>query len=152
MQGRDGRHRRSGPVARGGRRDRGTAGPELDGIRGRAPDADIVLVGYPHLVPEAGRCDLLPLATGDYDYVRGIWVELGPAMADAAAAADVTYVDLLGPSRGRDICAGSAAWVNGLVTDERAAALHPDAEEQAGPSAISSLRGAVRHPGRRLSA
>jgi hypothetical protein len=101
-------------------------------ISKRAPAADIVLVGYPQLVPETGTCAALPLASGDYPYVRGVWTALGEAMADAADEAGVIFVEMLDRSAGHDVCAGPDAWVNGATDDpERAAAYHPFAAEQA---------------------
>ena len=102
----------------------------LVGIRDRSPDATVVMVGYPQLVPEEGQCDLLPLTPDDYDYVRGLMAELGAVTERAAAAAEVGYVDVLAASDGHDICAGEDAWVNGVGPADRAAAMHPFAEEQ----------------------
>jgi len=91
----------------------------------------VVLVGYPQAVPAKGRCKILPLAKGDYPYVRSILVALDKALATAAKKGKATYVDLLGPSKGHDICAEDDAWVNGIATDvNRALAFHPFAEEQ----------------------
>lgn len=105
----------------------------LVGINDRAPDADVVLVGYPQLVPRTGTCESLPLADGDYAYVRELTVALGAATAQAAADADAGYADVLRASEGHHVCAGPDAWVNGIANDDgRAAApLHPFAEEQA---------------------
>ncbi len=104
----------------------------LVGLQDRAPNADVVLVGYPQLVPAVGQCDILPLAEGDYAYVRELTVALGAATAKAAADAGVLYVDVLAASDGHDVCAGEAAWVNGIANDtgRSAAPLHPFAEEQ----------------------
>jgi lysophospholipase L1-like esterase len=103
----------------------------LEGVRNRAPQAEVVLVGYPQPVPAQGRCQILPLATQDYPYVRSIVVRLDQAMRAAAKEADVEYVDLVKVSKGHDVCAGEDAWVNGVNTDlMRALALHPFAEEQ----------------------
>ena len=79
----------------------------------QAPGATVLLVGYPQLVPAEGTCADLPLATGDYPFVRAQWEALDAAMRDAASAAGATYVEVLGPSEGHDICAGKDAWVNG---------------------------------------
>jgi hypothetical protein len=101
------------------------------GIHDRAPAARVVLVGYPQLAPPSGTCGELPLARGDYEYVRSIGARLGEALAAAAHDADATYIDLVASSRGHDICAGTRAWVNGPTTDmKRAMAFHPFAAEQ----------------------
>lgn len=103
----------------------------LVGIRDRAPDAEIVLVGYPQLAPAQGQCELLPLTPGDYDYVRSLMMALGAATEAAAAEAEVEYVDVLAASEGHDICAGEEAWVNGVGgPTDRAIEMHPFGEEQ----------------------
>ncbi len=103
----------------------------IRGVHDRSPDATVVLVGYPQPVPARGTCPILPLARGDYAYVRSITEKLGDALRSAAEAGDATYVDMVEASAGHDICAGSKAWVNGIQTDmARAVAFHPFAEEQ----------------------
>jgi hypothetical protein len=103
----------------------------LNRIHDRAPDAQVVLVGYPQVVPAKGTCKILPLAKGDYPYVRSILVKLDAAMKTAARRGKATYVDVLEASEGHDICAGRDAWVNGIATDvNRAVAFHPFPEEQ----------------------
>lgn len=102
----------------------------LGRIRDAAPDAQVVLVGYPQLVPASGTCAELPLAAGDYEYVHDGFVALDDALRGAADEAGADYVELLGPSEGHDICAGDAAWVEGAADSERALALHPFVEEQ----------------------
>jgi lysophospholipase L1-like esterase len=110
-------------------RDRVTAA--LEEVHHRAPDATVVLVGYPQAVPAHGTCPILPLAAGDYGYVRSISDRLNDALRAAAEAADATFVDLVRASQGHDICAGPDAWVNGMHTDmARAVAFHPFAVEQ----------------------
>jgi len=103
----------------------------LVGIKDRAPGAQVVLVGYPQLVPATGRCDLLPLAPDDYDYVRDLMVALGAATEKAAADAGAAYVDVLAASEGHDICAGEDAWVNGVGGPvDGAMGMHPFGAEQ----------------------
>ena len=104
----------------------------LVGIEGRAPDAEVVLVGYPQLVPDHVRCELLPLTSGDYTYMHEVFEALGAATKQAAEDAGARYVDVLAASAGHDICAGDDAWISGYVSDpERPAQpMHPFAEEQ----------------------
>ena len=103
----------------------------LEGIHDRAPQARVLFVGYPQPVPAKGTCRILPLAKGDYPYVRGLVVELNDALRTAARKAEADFIDLVKVSKGHDICAGSDAWVNGVNTDlMRALAFHPFAQEQ----------------------
>jgi lysophospholipase L1-like esterase len=107
-------------------------GALLRTIRERAPEARVVLVGYPQLVPASGTCAELPLAEGDYAYVRELTERFGRVLESAAAAQSADYVDLAAASRGHDVCAGAEAWVNGSQdAPGRAIVYHPFAEEQA---------------------
>lgn len=103
----------------------------LKGIRDRAPQAKVVLVGYPQPVPPKGTCRILPIAKGDYPYMRSLVVKLNDSLRTAAKKAEADFIDMVKASKGHDICAGSDAWVNGVNTDlMRALAFHPFAEEQ----------------------
>ena len=88
----------------------------LENIQTKAPDARVLLVGYPQLVPSTGTCPELPLAAGDYPYFRSMMELLDDELRHAADSAGVTYVDVWGASAGHDICAGDQAWVNGGTT------------------------------------
>lgn len=96
-----------------------------------APNARVLVVGYPEIAPRHGTCpDLLPLADGDYKYANQVNKRLDQALHHAAAVTRSTYVDVWGPSKGHDICAADP-WINGQVTDpQRAQAFHPFEEEQ----------------------
>ncbi len=96
-----------------------------------APAAEVLLVGYPHIVTADSTCAKLPLATGDYAYAERVNRALTEAVRKAARATDSTYVDVWAASAGHDICSAEP-WVNGSVNDQkRAAAYHPFAVEQA---------------------
>ncbi len=104
----------------------------LTEVNRRAPDARVLLVGYPQPVPADGTCPELPLAAGDYPFVREQWEALNAAMREAAEAAGATFVDVLGPSEGHDICAGAEAWVQGFEAEVGVAtSYHPLASGQA---------------------
>lgn len=100
-------------------------------VTSRAPDADVVLVGYPHFIPPTGEtCEILPIAIGDLDLVRQIAGRLDRAMRRAAARADVGFLDVRSISADHHICADEP-WVNGAVRNtERALEYHPFAEHQ----------------------
>jgi lysophospholipase L1-like esterase len=112
------------------------------GIRQRAPQAEVVVVDYPQLLPAEGSCEAGALAAGDYPYVREVNAELSRAVMAGARAADAEVIDVLGMSRGRDVCSEDP-WVNGIQTDpERALAFHPFAvEQEAVAAAIAELVG-----------
>lgn len=99
----------------------------------RAPGADVVLVGYPRIVPARGACPgQLPFAERDYRYADRIERALNATLRRAAESQGAVYVDTFGPSRGHDVCAGRRAWVNGRAGGPTAAAYHPFARGMAG--------------------
>jgi lysophospholipase L1-like esterase len=103
----------------------------LDKVHTSAPQARVLVVGYPQIVAAGKACRQLPLAKGDFAYAASINVALNDALRRAARASDSTYVDVWAASAGHDICSRDP-WINGSVNDQkRAAAYHPFAEEQA---------------------
>lgn len=102
----------------------------VERIRARAPEATVVLVGYPRITPASGTCPrLLPLAAGDYRLAAEVERSLSRALRAAARHTDVGFVAMYAASRGHDICSADP-WVNGRTTDEgAAAAFHPFASE-----------------------
>ncbi|CUR56458.1 putative Lipase 2 [metagenome] len=101
-------------------------------IQRTAPEATIVVVGYPQIVPAQGTCpELLPLADGDYAYAHSVNHTLTLALHQAAAMTDSVYADVWSASEGHDICSQDP-WINGQFTDfSLAQAYHPFAVEQA---------------------
>lgn len=102
----------------------------IAGVEDRSPKARILVVGYPQLLPPTGTCASLPIATGDYDYVRSLNKGLDDAVRTAATNDGVEFIDIYTASAGHDMCS-SDPWVNGPVTDPQAAlAFHPFEAEQ----------------------
>ncbi len=115
----------------------------LGEIEERAPDARVVVVGYPAWAPPspAGRCDQLPLAPGDYAYARQGNELLVAALRDAATEAGVEYVDVWSVAEQHHICADDP-WIAGLRPTAPAAPLHPySAEQQAAAELLVDLLG-----------
>ncbi len=99
-------------------------------VQRRAPEAQVLVVGYPQIVEADNVCSRLPLARGDFAYAEQINRALTDALRLAAQKTGSTYVDVWAASQGHDICSDDP-WVNGSVADQkRAAAYHPFAEEQ----------------------
>jgi len=102
----------------------------IAGIRERAPDARVIVVGYPRLLPASGSCpDRLALAEGDVGYVADVNRVLSDAVLAAADQEGVESIDLYTASRGHDVCSDEP-WVNGYPPAPGAALLHPFAAEQ----------------------
>lgn len=112
----------------------------LEAVRARAPRAEVVLVGYPRLVGEAGGCRQFPVDPGDVPAAQRLERALRDALAGAARRAGVDFLDTYALSAGHEICSDDP-WVNGRRTDEsRALAFHPFAEgQQAVADALARL-------------
>ncbi|GAB3998331.1 SGNH/GDSL hydrolase family protein [Nocardioides marmoraquaticus] len=99
-------------------------------VQRRAPDAQVLAVGYPTIVSADRGCEALPLSDGTRRVAARLNTALNDAVRSAAERAGVTYVDVAEATADHDICADEP-WVNGADTDQqRALAFHPFAEEQ----------------------
>ncbi|MFC4602260.1 SGNH/GDSL hydrolase family protein [Rhodococcus kronopolitis] len=77
----------------------------LRDIHARSPRAQVVIAGYPWLLPASGSClPQMPLAEGDVSYLRNLQATLNDAVERAAAETDSTFVDMSQVSEGRDGC------------------------------------------------
>lgn len=103
----------------------------LADVRDEAPDATVVVVGYPQLVPEQGTCPALPLPPGDLPAFREAFVGLAEVMAEVAKKSGAEFVDVLAASAGHHVCSAEP-WVNGAFLADDATPFHPfPAEQQA---------------------
>lgn len=109
-------------------------GPKIDAalktIRDKAPQARVLVVGYPAILPESGDgCPAqLPVAVGDLDYLRGVVRDLNGMISARAAAANATYVDTYTPGIGHDVCKPvGVKWVEGIIPESPGAQAHPNA-------------------------
>jgi len=103
---------------------------DLQGIHADAPNARVLLVGYPVILPNSGNgCwPVVPIASGDVPYLRGVEQELNAMLATEAAANNATFVDTYTASIGHDVCKGTGVkWVEGLIPTSPAAPFHPNA-------------------------
>lgn len=110
---------------RDARRIQGHVAAGLRQIHHAAPHAQVVVVGYPRLLPAKGTCAAAPFAAGDYPFARHLEALLDRSLRRAAARHHATYVSTYGVSRGHDLCAGRRAWINGPQNTATAAAFHP---------------------------
>ena len=116
----------------------------LTGIRARAPQARIVVVGYPDLFPQSGGCwPAVPITSGDVAYLRSIEVQLNAMLAAGATAAGATFADTYTPTIGHDVCQSPTVKdVEGLVPTSLSYPFHPNARGQAAIAAavLAALR------------
>ncbi len=102
---------------------------DLRGIHAGAPNAKVLLVGYPVILPNSGDgCwPEVPIAFGDVPYLRGVEKALNSMLAAEAAAHNATFVDTYTASIGHDVCqAPGTKWVEGLIPTSLAAPFHPN--------------------------
>lgn len=102
----------------------------LDEIEERSPDARVLLVGYPVILPDSGPgCfPVVPFSPGDVEYLRETEKRLNTMLESEADAAGVDYVDTYTRSIGHDVCQlPGRKWVEGLVPTAPAAPVHPNA-------------------------
>ena len=123
-------------------------GPALAGglalVRRRAPQARVLVVGYPTLLPVDGPGCFpeLPYTPGDVVYLRGVIAALDAEIADRAQRAGATYVDTATPTAGHDMCqVPGVRWIEGLLPQAPAAPVHPNAlgQEAVARAVVDSL-------------
>jgi len=130
---------------RDARRIRAEIAEAVADIRDAAPDADVLVVGYPQLMPTDGSCAAAGLTSEDVAWASRIQDVLNGSLRRAAESNDAGYVDLAVASRGHDVCAGPDAWVNGRRDRaERALSFHPFQKGMVGVARVvyEALRGA----------
>ena len=101
----------------------------IQGIHARAPQSEVMVVGYPDGLPTNGSdCwPLVPMSAGDITYFNSLETSLNAVLRDAANANGAKYVDTFKSSIGHDACkAPGTAWVNGIVPTSAAYPLHPN--------------------------
>jgi lysophospholipase L1-like esterase len=102
----------------------------LDEVHSRAPDARVLVVGYPSVLPAEGPgCyPVVPYTAGDVEYLRGVLGDLNDTISGAASEGDATYVDTFTPTVGHDVCTPPGTrWIEGLVPTAPAYPVHPNA-------------------------
>ncbi len=106
----------------------------VESVRAAAPDAEVLVVGYPRMAPDRGTCAELDV---DPALAREVLAALSEALADAARAAGATYVDAYAASAGHDVCAGDEAWLSGASgSPDQRAPYHP---RPSGHEAVAAL-------------
>jgi len=115
----------------------------LDAVRQRAPHAKVLVVGYPDLFPDDGfgcTSSAVPLAAGDFAYLRDTEKKLNAMLASRASANRAGYVDTYTSTVGHDMCRPAGErWIEPLVATAPAAPAHPNAQGQ------QAMAAAVEH-------
>lgn len=121
-------------------------GNAIDDIRSRAPEATIVIVGYP-TATRAGACPAQqPAWPRDADYLQGVLVDLNAVLRNVSAAHGAIFVDTATSSIGHDMCATpDQQWINGLIPSLSTPSfvpLHPNTfgEQNIAEQIVAALR------------
>lgn len=110
-------------------------------VQRRAPNAEVLVVGYPAALPDDGvACwPYVPILPEDMPHLVRWFKAMNAALASAAEAVGAHYVDLYTPSIGHDACRSSGTrWVEPLVPGNLAAPFHPNARGMDGMAAVVS--------------
>jgi lysophospholipase L1-like esterase len=101
----------------------------LQGIHARAPQARVLIVGYPDVTPRnrTSCYPLVPLSADDLAYLDEMLHRTNAMIAEQAAANDAEYVDTYDESVGHDVCTPPGRrWYEGLIPTLPAFPLHPN--------------------------
>ena len=104
----------------------------LTAVAERAPRAQIIVVGYPWLVPRSRACrPAVQLADGDIAFVRDVQRHLNEALARAAGTVGARFVDLAEVSDRHDACRpADERWIEPMVGGTSPIVMHPNAAGQ----------------------
>jgi lysophospholipase L1-like esterase len=103
-------------------------GAMIDAIRGKAPKARIMLVGYGTYVRPGGCFPELPAHPQDVDYFQSKIDEMDDKQQQLAADNGIEFFDTRPLSQGHDMCAApDDRYFEGFVLVHPAAPLHPNA-------------------------
>ncbi|WP_433756882.1 SGNH/GDSL hydrolase family protein [Nocardia sp. CA-135398] len=118
----------------------------IDEIHSRAPEATIVIVGYP-TASRAGACPAQqPAWPRDADYLQDVLVNLNTLLRNVSAAHGAIFVDTATSSVGHDMCATpDQQWINGLIpslSTPSIVPLHPNTfgEQNIAQRVVATLR------------
>ena len=122
----------------------------LNRIHGLAPNAQVLVFGYPALLPDKplvaglpeGCWPYIPIVPADVPSLVELEARLNRIIEAAASTNDAHYVDWYTPSLGHDMCRPPGqAWVNGIVLAPPSFPVHPNVlgSEGAARAAIAVL-------------
>jgi lysophospholipase L1-like esterase len=100
----------------------------LKAVRAKAPQARVVILSYPWIMPATGGCfPQMPVASGDVPYLRHLQATLNDAVRRAAAATGASYVNLNTVSNGHDACQPAGTrWVEPVLFGTNPVIVHPN--------------------------
>jgi len=108
--------------------DTATISAVIQGIHSRSPIATVLVVGYPDILPQTGRCyPTLPFTTGDTAYLNNLETSLNAMLRGEALANNAVFVDTFSQSIGHDACKSpTIRWVNPIIASGGGVSVHPN--------------------------
>ncbi|MFF5145457.1 SGNH/GDSL hydrolase family protein [Streptomyces sp. NPDC013157] len=92
------------------------------GIKAKAPNARVIVLGYPQTLSMTGTCPVIDLDTAKRTAMNGLADALADGTKAAAAAEAVEFIDMRATFQGHGAC-GSDPWINDL--NAGTAVFHP---------------------------
>lgn len=115
----------------------------LQQVRTHAPNAKIVLLGYPELYDLSKSSTCIGLSTTDRTDLNKAADALDSAMAAAAISNGDTFADVRGQFAHHEICDGGSSWLNSVNILSISSSYHPTAagQEQGYEPVFASVAG-----------
>ncbi|MGW3953258.1 SGNH/GDSL hydrolase family protein [Streptomyces sp. NPDC004752] len=95
-------------------------------IRAKAPNATVVVVGYPRLYTIGGNCGILGLSDRERTALNSAADTLASVTANEAAKAGFTFLDPRAAFDPHTICSPGPVWVTSLEWDKINESYHPN--------------------------
>ena len=95
-------------------------------IHAQAPNARVVVMGYPRLYTIHGNCGILGLSDTERTALNSAADTLSDVTAAAASAAGFTYVDARPIFDPHTLCSGNSEWVTSLEWNKLDESYHPN--------------------------
>lgn len=108
----------------------GLLDPVYSAIRSKAPNAHVVVIGYPHFYKLDGTC-IAGLSDTSRSAINGAADELNSVTAKRAVDHGFSFADVVPAFTGHEICSGSP-WLNSVVWTNIGESYHPTAAGQSG--------------------
>lgn len=87
-------------------------------VQRAAPEASVVVLGYPHLFP-ASEAEQTCLKLGPWNdeqnYLRQMSAKFNDTLTAATATGGVHFVDVMGDWAGHEVCGNNGEWINGAT-------------------------------------
>lgn len=109
-------------------------------IRQAAPNAQVVVVGYPRLYKIGGTCGIFGLSDTERTALNSASDTMAQVISAQASAAGFSYLDTRNTFAGHEICSSGAAWMTSLEWDKLNESYHPNTQGHAAvKAALTSI-------------